>query len=118
MDPNPQPIQDDDEHTTKKIIGAVGNMDERQIAEYNYNQALRKMLEEAQDGNTAQVSKETREAFEQANAYLYEIQDRYRVARKLLLEREEQKRREQIDQQIHKNIRWHIRREGKKIFFW
>lgn len=54
--------------------------DELEMAQLNYNLAMRAMLNDP-------TSKDKIAAFVEANQILWEIQDKYRVARRLLLER-------------------------------
>ena len=64
--------------TTKKIT-AITPMDEKQYAQLQYDMALKTML--------ANPTKENIDAFGRANAFLYEVEDSYRIALRLLAER-------------------------------
>lgn len=64
--------------TTKKMP-VVTQMDEKQWAQMQYDNALATMLENP--------TKENIDAFGRANAHLYEVEDAYRIALRLLTER-------------------------------
>lgn len=64
--------------TTVKIP-SVRSMNEKEYAQFKYDEALKKMLENP--------TKENLEAFGKANAHLYEVEDAYRIALRLLSER-------------------------------
>lgn len=64
--------------TTVKIP-AVKSMNEKEYAQYLYDEALKKML--------ANPTKENVDAFTAANAHLFEVEDAYRIALRLISER-------------------------------
>lgn len=58
---------------------AAPAMNEREYALYLYNQALKKMVNEPTQENIA--------AFGSANEHLFRVEDSYRIAARLLMER-------------------------------
>lgn len=62
---------------TIKIKG-LPQIDERVVAQQKYDKALATMLKDPTNENIA--------AFGQANCDLYEVEDKYRIARRLLME--------------------------------
>jgi hypothetical protein len=64
--------------TTKKMP-VVTQMDEKQYAQFQYDKALKTMLENP--------TKENIDAFGRANAHLYAVEDAHRIALRLLTER-------------------------------
>lgn len=67
-----------DLQTTEKIP-AITEQNEKDYAHMRYDMALKKML--------ADRSLESIKEFEEANAYLFEVEDAYRIGAKLLLDR-------------------------------
>lgn len=82
MDENREP-EDLYERTTKKSITSLPTlMNEKEYAQWKYDEALAKML--------ADPTLENREAFDKANEFLYEVQNRYHIgAKRLLLKAQE-----------------------------
>lgn len=68
-----------EEPITTVKIHAVSQMNEKEYAQYCYDQAMQKMLDKPTPQNIAE--------FEKANKHLYEVQDAYRIGTRLLLER-------------------------------
>jgi len=66
-----------DEAVTLKIKN-LPQMNERDCAQHKYNEALKTML--------IDPSKENINTFEEANKILYDVQDAYRIGRRLLIE--------------------------------
>lgn len=60
-------------------IQAAPAMNEREYAQYLYDEALKKMI--------ANPTKANIDAFTAANVHLFEVEDLYRIAARLLLER-------------------------------
>lgn len=68
-----------DGDTTKTNIKALSRPNEKDEAKKRYDSALRKMLDDPTQANI--------DAFTAANNHYFEVQDRYRIAQRLLLER-------------------------------
>lgn len=64
--------------TTRKVE-CIKQPDEKEIAQKQYDEALAKML--------AEPTKDNIDEFSKANEHLYEVEDLYRIAIRLLTER-------------------------------
>lgn len=62
--------------TTTVKVSSVKAMNEKEYAQYLYDEALKKMLDDP--------SQENIDAFGRANAHLFEVEDAYRIALRLL----------------------------------
>lgn len=83
MDENREP-EELYERTTKKSITQLPTlMNEKDYAQWKYDHALSAML--------ANPSAKNRADFEAANKFLYEVQDKYRIGGRLLIQKGEQK---------------------------
>lgn len=69
----------DNPTTVKHPIVGVRKMDEMEWAQYKYDKALKRMLKDP--------SPENIKLFEDANRVLWETQDLYRLAQRLLIQR-------------------------------
>lgn len=76
----------DERPTTQKITNLPPVMNEKEYAQYLYDEALKAMLENPND-----IEKVN--AFTEANRRLYEVQDSYRIGGRLLIERNKEAER-------------------------